>query len=324
MTDIAAIDRPLDTFDEQAAPATRVRGYWRSVLYRLRHDPVTLFFAAIVLLIVLAAIFAPLIAPFDPYKESIVGRLKPFGWRDHLLGTDELGRDMLSRLIYGGRVSLLMGVVPVLIASIDRRPARRRRRLCRRPDQHRDHAHDGRILRLPLGAAGGRDRRGDGRRHRQRHAGADPRVHPADVPRRGNRDDAGPHARLYRGGARQRRRHRHGHPLPRARQRAGAGVHLRLVAGQRQHPAGLRPVVSRPGRAAADRRLGADAEHVAAIDLCRADRLRAAGRGDLRRPRSRSIWSATGCARRWTCGCSGWRSPRSTIRETAAARPSRC
>jgi len=71
-----------------------------------------------VLLIVLAAVFAPLLAPFDPYKESIVGRLKPFGWRDHLLGTDELGRDMLSRLLFGGRVSLLMGVVPVLIASL--------------------------------------------------------------------------------------------------------------------------------------------------------------------------------------------------------------
>ena len=85
----AALDRPLDTFDEQAAPATRVRGYWRSVLYRLRHDPVTLFFAGIVLLIVLAAICAPLIAPFDPYKESVIGRLKPFSWRDHLLGSDE-------------------------------------------------------------------------------------------------------------------------------------------------------------------------------------------------------------------------------------------
>jgi peptide/nickel transport system permease protein len=118
MTDIAAIERPFEPLDEQAAPATRVRGYWRSVLYRLRHDPATLFFAAIVLLIVLAAICAPLIVPFDPYKESVAGRLKPFGWRDHLLGTDELGRDMLSRLIYGGRVSLLMGVVPVLIASI--------------------------------------------------------------------------------------------------------------------------------------------------------------------------------------------------------------
>ena len=105
-------------FEDQALPATRVRGYWQSVFYRLRHDPVTLVFAAIVLLIVLAAEFAPLLAPFDPYKESIVGRLKPFGWRDHPLGTDELGRDMLSRLLFGGRVSLLMGVVPVLIASL--------------------------------------------------------------------------------------------------------------------------------------------------------------------------------------------------------------
>ena len=117
MSDIA-LEKPLETFDEQAVPATQVRGYWQSVFYRLRHDPATLFFAAIVLSIVLAAIFASLIAPFDPYKESVISRLKPVGWKDHLLGTDELGRDMLSRLIYGGRVSLLMGVVPVLIASL--------------------------------------------------------------------------------------------------------------------------------------------------------------------------------------------------------------
>src|ERR671921_2847313 len=117
MSDTTLNPKALDIFDEQATPATRVRGYWQSVFYRLRHDPVTLAFAAVVLLIVLAAIFAPLIAPFDPYKESIVGRLKPFGWRGHLLGTDELGRDMLSRLLYGGRVSLMMGVVPVAIAS---------------------------------------------------------------------------------------------------------------------------------------------------------------------------------------------------------------
>src|ERR1700744_211233 len=117
MSDIA-LDKPLDQLAYQGAPATRVRGYWQSVLYRLRHDPVTLLFAAIVTLIVLAAIFAPLIAPFDPYKESVIGRLKPFGWRGHLLGADELGRDMLSRLIYGGRVSLLMGVVPVIGATL--------------------------------------------------------------------------------------------------------------------------------------------------------------------------------------------------------------
>ena len=105
-------------YEEQAPAPTRVRGYWQSVFYRLRHDPVTLIFGTAVLLIVFAAVFAPLLAPFDPYKESIAGRLKPFGWRDHPLGTDELGRDMLSRLLFGGRVSLLMGVVPVLIASL--------------------------------------------------------------------------------------------------------------------------------------------------------------------------------------------------------------
>jgi peptide/nickel transport system permease protein len=107
-----------DVEAQEAPPATRVRGYWRSVGFRLRHDPATLAFAAVVLLIVLAALLAPALAPFDPYKESIIGRLKPFGWRGHPLGTDELGRDMLSRLVYGGRVSLLMGVIPVLIASL--------------------------------------------------------------------------------------------------------------------------------------------------------------------------------------------------------------
>jgi peptide/nickel transport system permease protein len=112
------ISELVDPFEDAAVPATEVRGYWQSVGYRLRYDPFTLLFGAIVLLIVLSAIFAPLLAPFDPYKESIVGRLKPFGWRGHWLGTDELGRDMLSRILYGGRISLLMGVVPVLIASL--------------------------------------------------------------------------------------------------------------------------------------------------------------------------------------------------------------
>jgi len=68
-------------------------------------------------LIVLAAIFAPLIAPLDPLKTSMAYRLRPIGFRNFLLGTDELGRDILSRLIYGGRMSLLMGLVPVVIAS---------------------------------------------------------------------------------------------------------------------------------------------------------------------------------------------------------------
>ena len=112
---------PPAMFEEQAAPGLKVRGFWGDVFYRLRHrDKVTVFFGCIVLLIVLATIFAPLVSVrSDPgTKESVIGRLKPFGWRSHPLGTDELGRDLLTRLLYGGRISLLMGVVPVCIATL--------------------------------------------------------------------------------------------------------------------------------------------------------------------------------------------------------------
>jgi peptide/nickel transport system permease protein len=101
---------------EERAPA-KVNSYWRTVGRRLRHDYVTLFFLAIILVIAITAILAPVIAPFDPYKTSMIYRLKPIGYKDFILGTDELGRDMLSRLIYGGRMSLLMGLVPVVIAT---------------------------------------------------------------------------------------------------------------------------------------------------------------------------------------------------------------
>ncbi|MCC7426526.1 MAG: ABC transporter permease [Alphaproteobacteria bacterium] len=96
----------------------RAQGYWASVWKRLRRDPVSLACAAILLLIFLAAIFAPLIAPHDPYRTSVRFRLAPFGSPDRVLGGDELGRDMLSRLIYGGRISLLMGLLPVVMATL--------------------------------------------------------------------------------------------------------------------------------------------------------------------------------------------------------------
>ena len=117
MTDVAAASG-LQIRAVDDAPALRVRGYWRTVGYRLRYDYVTLFFALVIILIALAAICAPLIAPFDPLKTSMAYRLKPIGFRDFMLGTDELGRDMLSRLIYGGRMSLLMGLTPVVLATI--------------------------------------------------------------------------------------------------------------------------------------------------------------------------------------------------------------
>ena len=92
------------------------RSYWDTVWYQLRQDPMALFISFILLLIIFSAIFAPWVAPADPYKASMLHRLMPIGSTGHWLGTDELGRDMVSRLIYGGRISLLMGVIPVLVA----------------------------------------------------------------------------------------------------------------------------------------------------------------------------------------------------------------
>ncbi len=93
-------------------------GYWQQVGQRLSRDPVTIASGVLLLLIALGAIFAPIIAPYSPYTGSIMLRLKPIGFEGHLLGTDETGRDMLSRLLYGGRLSLLAGVAPVTMALL--------------------------------------------------------------------------------------------------------------------------------------------------------------------------------------------------------------
>ena len=93
-------------------------GYWRSVGARLLRDRLAMSCAVILVLLVLAAVFAPWVAPADPFKASMLRRLLPVGSPGHWLGTDELGRDMLSRLIYGGRLSLTMGMVPVAAAFL--------------------------------------------------------------------------------------------------------------------------------------------------------------------------------------------------------------
>jgi peptide/nickel transport system permease protein len=102
----------------QPTAAAAGRGYWKSVARRLRRDPVTVICAAVLLLLVASALAAPWLGLADPYKTSMLRRLYPIGSPNHLLGTDELGRDMFSRLIYGGRLSLFMGVTPVVCALL--------------------------------------------------------------------------------------------------------------------------------------------------------------------------------------------------------------
>lgn len=94
----------------------RSPGYWTTVARRFLRDPVAVAAALVVLALVLMAVFAPLLAPHDPFQGMTLKRLRPVGTEGHPLGTDELGRDMLSRLIYGARISLFMGIVPVFAA----------------------------------------------------------------------------------------------------------------------------------------------------------------------------------------------------------------
>ena len=81
----------------------------------VRQNKLAAFAAVVIIVIALAAIFAPLAAPYDPYAQTLTDRLQAPS-AAHLLGTDELGRDLFSRIIYGARVSLLVGLVPTLIS----------------------------------------------------------------------------------------------------------------------------------------------------------------------------------------------------------------
>lgn len=99
--------------------------YWKRVKQFIKEliQCRTAFLGAIIVLsFILIAILAPFVAPHDPLKASIVNRLQPPFWIEggsstYLLGADEIGRDILSRIIYGARVSILVGLVTVAISG---------------------------------------------------------------------------------------------------------------------------------------------------------------------------------------------------------------
>ena len=80
-----------------------------------RNNKLAVFSAGVILLFILAAIFAPVLAPYGYAEHDLTNRLSAPN-AEHLLGTDELGRDVLSRLIYGARLSMVIGIVPTLIS----------------------------------------------------------------------------------------------------------------------------------------------------------------------------------------------------------------
>src|SRR5262245_14340425 len=98
--------------------AQQGKGYWRRVWERLREDKVTLAVIGVLAMLLVMVVFAPWFTIHDPYTGSVLRRLKPVGTPGHWLGTDEVGRDLWSRMVYGGRLSLLAGVVPVFLALL--------------------------------------------------------------------------------------------------------------------------------------------------------------------------------------------------------------
>lgn len=89
---------------------------FRRIIRVMFSRKVVLFGTFVIIVLVIVAVFAPWLAPYDPYQTNLPEALQPPS-ASHLLGTDSLGRDTLSRIIYGSRTSLTVGVVSIFIAA---------------------------------------------------------------------------------------------------------------------------------------------------------------------------------------------------------------
>ncbi len=105
---------PLDAEQERPVQASFRRRH--PAVWRMLRHKTGLAGGGLVLIVVLGSIFAPWIAPRDPVAQNLATRLVGVGEQGYLLGSDAFGRDMLSRLIWGGQISLIMGVVASVVA----------------------------------------------------------------------------------------------------------------------------------------------------------------------------------------------------------------
>ena len=90
---------------------------WEKVKRFMRTNKLATASLFFIVFIILVAIFAPVFAPYDPYAQNTENRPMPPSF-EHWLGTDELGRDVLSRIIYGARISLIIGLVPTSLSMM--------------------------------------------------------------------------------------------------------------------------------------------------------------------------------------------------------------
>jgi peptide/nickel transport system permease protein len=109
MAELARNQTPLHTVQEQTESASLWKEGWR----RFRKNKIALVGLGIVVFFILLAIFAPLLAPYDFKEQNLAERLQPPS-SEHFFGTDDFGRDIFSRVIYGARISLWVGFFSVL------------------------------------------------------------------------------------------------------------------------------------------------------------------------------------------------------------------
>lgn len=117
MSETKTIVKKIDAQDKKPVSQKRKSGPWRDVWRRLKRDKMAMFGLFIIGLLVFAAIFADFIAPYGFDDQNLKARLIGPG-SEYLLGTDNFGRDIFSRIVYGSRISLQVGFIAVGISAI--------------------------------------------------------------------------------------------------------------------------------------------------------------------------------------------------------------
>ena len=105
------------TSEIRSVPLTPFQYFARQTFQAFNTNKTSWIGLAIFVLIVLLALLAPIIAPFDPTEQNILEKLRPPS-AEHWLGTDSFGRDTLSRVLYGARISLVIGIVSTIAAMV--------------------------------------------------------------------------------------------------------------------------------------------------------------------------------------------------------------
>ena len=114
---VAASPDPGNTTSDVSPPAIKLVSQRQRAWRTFSRNKSALVGLVMIVLIVLVAIFAPLLAPQDPVTQSTINKLKPPS-AEYLLGRDDFGRDVFSRILYGTRVALLIGVLSVLLGGV--------------------------------------------------------------------------------------------------------------------------------------------------------------------------------------------------------------